>query len=246
MFGKKIFIVIKLNKRLCIILMLLLISLWMMTMAKGHNLQSIFHHGTQQMIVIDPGHGGVDGGTSYGPHLLEKNINLDIALELRKYLKRKNFYVVMTRDKDISLENRSNLNDSRYKRDLDARKRIINDGSENIFVSIHVNAYPENEKVRGIKIFYYPTAEESQSLAKAIGTVVNDSVYKKLLKDNHTKVEIIPNDYYILRETKTPGVLIEAGFITNVQDRKLLNDKKYKKKVAEAIGEGIIRYVINE
>lgn len=226
--------------------MLLIIPLLMITMDKGCHLQSIFYHATQQIIVIDPGHGGVDGGTSYGSQLLEKNINLDIALQLRKYLKRKGFYVVMTRDKDISLEDKSDLNDSRYKRDLDARKRIINDGDENIFVSVHVNAYPENVRARGVKIFYYPTSEESASLAKSICTAVNTIVYKKFLKDDHTKAETIPNDYYILRETKNPGVLIEAGFITNAQDRRLLNNEAYKKKVAEAIGEGINEYFQNK
>lgn len=192
-------------------------------------------------IAIDPGHGGIDGGTGENFGLLEKNINLDISLKLRNYLN-DDFYVIMTREKDVSLENKSGLNSSRYKKDLHARKSIINSNNCALFISVHVNANPYNADTRGVMIFYYKGSKASKLLAKKIKQSVDKLLVKHLHNYAAFKSRVLPNDYYVLKETNCPGVLVEVGFITNNKDRKLLKSKKYREWIAKAISQGVMNY----
>ncbi|EOD01529.1 N-acetylmuramoyl-L-alanine amidase family protein [Caldisalinibacter kiritimatiensis] len=199
-----------------------------------------FRNGT---VVIDPGHGGIDGGAHYKEYLLEKNINLDVALRLKNFLLKQRTRVIMTRDKDVSLEDKSTINDTRYKRDLDARKKIINTNNPDVFVSIHVNANSFSSKARGVVIYYYPGSIEGERLAEEISKAIDCIVYEKYLKYEEIRSKIVAEDYYITRETKVPGVIVEMGFITNPCDRKLFQNNTYKQKIAEAIGWGIMNYL---
>lgn len=196
-----------------------------------------------ETVGIDPGHGGIDTGTYYKNFIFEKNINLDVALEVKKILKSNNLKVIMTREGDISLEDKSGISASRYRRDLDARKSIINNNAD-IFVSIHVNSNPYSPSTRGVLIYHYPGSEEGKKLAEIIGKSIDEIVYEDYLNNTGLRSEVLSDDYYILRETRVPGVLIEIGFITNPQERMLLLSNTYKKKMAEAIGGGIIEYLI--
>jgi N-acetylmuramoyl-L-alanine amidase len=228
------------KKKIVFLLLLFAIGFFFLCDGSGR-LLSMVQGGFYKIVVVDPGHGGIDGGTGDPADLLEKHINLDTGLRLRDALERKNFLVVMTREKDESLEEKSPLNASRYLRDLDARKRIINESGD-VFVSIHVNAQPNQPQKRGVQVYYYPTSEESRKLANEIRLAVNRIVYEKSLKTETLKAEMIPNDYYVLRETSIPGVLVEIGFMTNPEDKKLLTKRSYQKKIAEAITEGIWQY----
>lgn len=209
---------------------------------KGSKVSKIFKYQSNGTIVIDPGHGGIDGGTGDKEGLLEKDINLDVALKLKKELLVEGFKIVMTREKDQSLEEFSNINASRYRRDLDARKSIVNKNDPMVFVSIHVNS-SKKTSAKGIKIYYYPTSSEGKELAENICKSVDINVYKKYLRDDTLKAEVLTEDYFILRETEFPGVLVEIGFITNQEENKLLQDEKYKTKVAFAIKKGILHYL---
>lgn len=220
-----------------------MIAIFVMILLRAQFYKAVFYQGTNKTIIIDPGHGGIDGGTSDSFGLLEKHINLEVSLKLRNRLRNKNFRVIMTRNQDVSLENKSHLNTSRYRKDLDARKKIINNSNGQIFVSMHVNADPISEKTRGVEIFYYPTSKEGEDLARAIADAINRIVYKQFLNEQHVKAKVIGEDYYVLRETKIPGVLIEMGYITNATDRKLLKNEKYKNKMAIAIENGIRKYL---
>lgn len=199
---------------------------------------------TNKTIVIDPGHGGIDGGTSYKNEILEKDVNLDISLKLHKELNGKNINVIMTREEDVSLENRSNLKSSRYRRDLHARKSIINESNGDLFLSIHANSNPRKIETKGVIIFYYKGSDKSKELALKICESIDHILYKNIAGYEEVKTEVLPNDYYILRETNIPGVLIEVGFMTNVDDRKLLKNEKYQRRIAKAISKGVEEYVI--
>ena len=193
-------------------------------------------------IVIDPGHGGIDGGTGDAKDILEKDINLDVGIKLKKELLVEGYKVIMTREKDESLEDFSNINASRYRRDLDARKNIINENQPLAFVSIHVNSSPKPSS-NGVKIYHFPNSTEGRRLAENLKESIDEYVYKKYLKDENLQTEILVEDYYILRETKYPGVLIEIGFITNPEEKKLMKSKKYKEKMAYAIKMGIVEFL---
>ncbi|KJF28602.1 N-acetylmuramoyl-L-alanine amidase family protein [Clostridium aceticum] len=196
-------------------------------------------------VVIDAGHGGIDGGT-YDKNLmlLEKDINLDVALKVQRILELNEINTVLTREKDVSLEGKSNLQSTRHARDLDARRQIIDGSRSNLFVSIHVDAQPKNLNTRGVKIFYNKNSQKDKQIAEEIKKSVDLIVVDEFLNNNSIKTEIAPGNFYVLRATKTPGVLVEIGYITNIEDRELLQQEAYKKHIALAISDGVIRYLI--
>ncbi len=194
-------------------------------------------------VVVDPGHGGIDGGATDRAGLLEKDINLDVSLRIANILKNKHVKALLTRDKDISLDSKSSLKASRHRRDLNARKNIINRTRADIFISIHVDSDPGHPQTRGMIVFYYPESREGQKLAQFIKHSIDIMIYERYLRDASLRTRIRVNDYYILRETRIPGVLIELGFITNPEDKKLLLDINFREKIAEAISCGLVEYL---
>ncbi|WKV08815.1 N-acetylmuramoyl-L-alanine amidase [Thermoanaerobacterium sp. CMT5567-10] len=184
-------------------------------------------------ILIDPGHGGIDGGTSSG-NLLEKNINLEASMILKSKLISHGAKVIMTRDKDVSLENLCNDNDYRHRRDLKARVNMINDNKIDIYLSIHVNAVSNAPYVKGPMVFYSNTNENSKSLAEYIQVSLNVAA----------GVNRNPNiaNYFLLTNAKKTGILVELGFITNINDKNLLQSKEYLSKLSDAIIDGLEKY----
>ncbi|SHK63530.1 N-acetylmuramoyl-L-alanine amidase family protein [Tepidibacter formicigenes] len=237
---KNNFIVVKFNKKYFFIFLILIFlsTIFVFRDYIDAFKPKVFLYST---VVIDPGHGGIDPGTSYNK-LLEKDINLDVSLRIKKVLENKITNVIMTREGDVSLENKSTLNSSRYKKDLHARKNIIDKNKADLFISIHTNSNPDYIADRGVMIFYYKNSSKSKYLAKKLAKSIDENVYKKFLKSN-IKTRVLPQNFYVLRETTSPGVLIEIGFITNSYDRKLLKSKEYKKQIAMAIRNGILDYI---
>ncbi|MDK2985492.1 MAG: N-acetylmuramoyl-L-alanine amidase [Clostridia bacterium] len=233
------FITIKINRYLVITLVIMLIFVSCCKEVVIVFKENLFI----KTVVVDPGHGGIDGGTHDNNGLLEKNINLDVALKLKKILEKENVKIIMTRTSDVSLEDKSDLNSSRYKKDLDARKDIINSSNADVFVSIHVNANPRQLHTRGTIVFYHPKSCKGKELAKTINDSIETTIFKNYLQDDSLKGEVLPQNYFILRETHVPGVLVEIGFLTNPEDKKLLQDEEYKERIAKAIGYGIMKYL---
>ncbi|SMB89299.1 N-acetylmuramoyl-L-alanine amidase [Desulfonispora thiosulfatigenes DSM 11270] len=238
---RSFFIVINLNLRLLLTFSIFLILIMFLGFSNPA-LRAFSNDARDTLIVIDPGHGGIDGGAVHGTEM-EKNINLDFSLKLYEELKDDKFNVVMTRDSDVSLEDKSEITASRYLMDLNGRKSIINNSNAKVFVSIHSDAQPLNLDKRGVTIFYYPTSVESKNVAEEIAQNIDEVVYKKMLKNPELKSTVIPRNLYVLRESSVPGVLIEVGFLTNAEDKKLLVDSKYQEKMALAIKKGLIEYL---
>ena len=234
--------IIKFNKRVLTLAGIILIIILGIVFLNNSRASKIFNYKVKQTIVIDPGHGGIDGGTGDPKDVLEKDINLDIGSKLKKELLVEGFDVVMTREQDESLEDLSDINSSRYRRDLDARKSIINNHEPLVYVSIHVNS-SKSSSARGVKVYHFPSSEEGKELAETIANSVDTYLYGELLKDDNLSSEVLSENFYILRETKYTGVLVEAGFITNPEENRLLKDQKYKEKLAFAIKKGILEYL---
>jgi N-acetylmuramoyl-L-alanine amidase len=197
---------------------------------------------SQKTVAIDPGHGGIDGGTHDRQGLLEKDLNLEVALLLKSWLEEKKIRVVMTRNSDISLEGYSDLQSSRYRRDLDARRDIVNRSAADALISVHVNARPNVPASRGVIVFYYLESEEGKKLAASVTQAIERLVFKRFLKADAARPESAPENFFILREVTVPGCLVELGFITNPEDKKLLQNEEYKKQMAAAMGKGVIDY----
>lgn len=190
-------------------------------------------------IIIDPGHGGIDPGTNDNSGFAEKDVNLQIALKLRELLQSEKAKVEMTRDRDISLDDRNNLSSSRHKRDLLARVEMFNSGKYDLFISIHVNR-SSNPKAMGPITLYGGNLPSSALLASNIQEKLNLLMKEELEVDINRKPA--KEDFFILRHSEIPGVLVETGFISNSREKKLLMDSKYQEKIAKSICRGIADY----
>ena len=184
---------------------------------------------TGKTIVIDPGHGLEDPGTSYG-NVYEKDINLNISLYLEEELGSLGANVILTRDGDYDLST-PNAN-YRKKSDFDNRIKLINESNSDLYISIHLN-YLNNYKYKGPQVFY-------NNDNKALAQIIQNSMNNILNGDRKTKK--IPSDTYMYNKLKLPGVLIECGFLSNKEERELLKTNEYQKKVAKSIALGIMKY----
>jgi N-acetylmuramoyl-L-alanine amidase len=192
-------------------------------------------------IVIDPGHGGVDGGTGFG-EILEKDINLDVSLRLRDLLEKSGAKVIMTRVEDVELGKSERIDRSRYMRDLNFRVDTINNSSADIFISIHTNSNINNPSTRGAIAFYYNSNPKNREIAYIFQNVFNTLEFD--FQGNKYKSHHIPQkgNYYILRNSKIPGIIIETGFLTNRVDRLLLQRDDYKTYLSYVLYRGVVDY----
>lgn len=191
-----------------------------------------------KVILIDPGHGGIDAGASSGD-ILEKTINLDVANYLKGYIEQGGGVVYMTRLEDVNTADPNRPKGETQKMsDLKARKKNIEDYKADIFVSIHMNKFQQSQ-YRGLQVFYDPHSEESKKLGESLQKAVQDVV-----KDGNTrKPKATGDSIYVLKGNSVPSVLIECGFLSNPEEAKLLNTPEYQKKLAWGIYIGIIRYL---
>ena len=189
-------------------------------------------------IVIDAGHGGTDPGKIGINGKKEKDINLQIAKELKKKLEKEGIEVVMTRESDEGLYNSSSRN--KKVDDMKKRCKIIDEAKPVFTISIHQNSYPE-EYVKGAQVFYYGQSQEGKELAE----ILQESMVQQLDKENHRTAKA-NESYYLLKKTESPTGIVECGFLSNSEEAKLLADKDYQKKVAEAIHTGIKKYLKEE
>jgi N-acetylmuramoyl-L-alanine amidase len=192
-----------------------------------------------QIILLDPGHGGPDGGAG-DKDALEKDIALNIAFKLRDYLQQQGALVMMTReeDKDLAAEETKGLS-RRKTEDLRKRLEMINESEADFYVSIHLNAIP-SPKWSGAQTFYASQISENSRAAKFI----QDELRINL--GNTTRKAKPINQVYILKYAKKPGVLVEVGFLSNPTEKASLKEEEYQEKVAASIYKGILRYHSNE
>lgn len=193
-------------------------------------------------IVIDPGHGGIDGGTNDGISFFEKDINLQIATKLKTLLESSKASVSLTRESDISLDGDKSPGSSRHQRDLMSRVSQFNSGNFDIFISIHVNS-SSNTQAIGPIVFFSSKLLQSQILADCIQESLNNHS-KKYLKNEgvHNPKK---SDLYILSNSNIPGVIVETGFISNVMEKSMLEGEEYQMKLAGSIYTGISNYFKN-
>ncbi|WP_408956380.1 N-acetylmuramoyl-L-alanine amidase [Natroniella sp. ANB-PHB2] len=190
-------------------------------------------------IVVDPGHGGIDKGSNY-EDILEKDINLKIGLELKTLLTKQGARVIMTRQSDTALDHQNKTYSNRHKRDLQARVDIINQNQPDLFISLHVNYFGRKFRIRGPIVFYQDHKTKNKVLADKLQTRLNSIEYEGVEMLNNS---ICKGDYYILNNTKYPGVLVEMGFINKEIDRWLLTRQQFQKLLTQQIYRGILDYL---
>ena len=189
----------------------------------------------EKVIVLDPGHGGSDPGMIGVDGLEEKGVNLSVALLLREKLEKKGFTILMTREKDQGLYDETAQN--KKAQDMQRRIALIDETAPVLTVSIHQNSYPDPE-VKGPQVFYYETSEKGKKLAEDIQESLNT-----MLKAERPRKIKGNTSYYLLKRSKGVLVIAECGFLTNPEEASLLQTEEYREKVADALAEGIGRYL---
>lgn len=191
-------------------------------------------------IVLDPGHGGPDGGAVGSDNTVEKDIALQVSKQLQRYLQQAGALVYLTREKDEDLAAEETKGLARRKSE-DIRKRIafIEEKRADFFLTIHLNALP-SERWRGAQTFYYPKFDENSHLAK----MVQAEIRRNMENTNREALEI--NGIYLLKHADIPGALVEIGFLSNVEERELLKQEEYRESMAASIYQGILRYVTED
>lgn len=192
-----------------------------------------------RIIILDPGHGGPDGG-AVGEDVLEKEVALRVAVKLRDYLQQQGALVLLTREDDSDLAKKDTRGYSRRKvEDLKKRVQMINESEADLFISIHLNAIP-SPRWRGAQTFYYGSLIENKRLAKFI-----QAELRRNLENTDRSAKVI-NTVYLLKYARKPGALVEVGFLSNPEERELLASDHYQTQLAASIYKGVLRYFSNE
>lgn len=189
----------------------------------------------EYVVVIDAGHGGIDGGAlGYSKKVYEREINLEIAKKLQSYLQAADIGTVMTRTDNNGLY--GDKSPGFKKRDMLKRKEIIINSNADLVVSIHLNNYSSLTR-KGAQTFFDPSSERGTLAAKKIQEQFNETI------NLHRAYKALKGDYYILNCSKIPSVIAECGFISNPEEEQLLITPRYQDKIAYAIFSGIMSYL---
>ena len=227
------FLVIKKQaiKNILIVLLTFVLAFSILTISKN-----VFATTTEKInytIVLDAGHGGIDGGSEgVVSGVKESELNLKVTKKLEKLLNTFGFNVVLTRTNADGLY--SQLATNKKQDDMKKRKEIIQNAKANMVVSIHMNSFP-NKHERGAQVFYQVGEETSKQLAQTIQNEMIKNLVEAREFCNHS-------DLYILQCTKNPSVVVEGGFLSNPEEEALLITDEYQEKLAYSVFCGILKF----
>ncbi len=187
------------------------------------------------VIVLDAGHGGIDGGCSTADGKTEKGINLNILLSVRDMSKLFGYDVEVTRDRDMSIHDKGVTGIRNQKiSDMENRLEIFNKYPNAVCVSIHQNNF-EDPVYHGAQMFYSDVNPASEDLAY----IMQQKFVANLQPDNQREIKLCGDELYLCYYCSNPTVMIECGFLSNPEEAAKLTDKEYQKKVAFTVFSGI-------
>lgn len=191
-------------------------------------------------ILIDSGHGGMDGGTSSKGGTVEKDINISVAKKLKASLQKNGYQVVMTREDDTGLYSTKGTIRERYREDLKNRCNLKESSNCDLFVSIHLNYFTES-KYYGAQVWY-----SSYKDSAALASILQKNFRLDLDASNNRVPKAAKTSYKILRENDDmPSVIIECGFLSNFDEEQKLKSNEYQEKIASSISKSISEYFTN-
>lgn len=193
---------------------------------------------TNRTVIVDAGHGGIDGGAVGVAGTVEKDINLKVALKLQALLEQSGCAVFMTRTEDTSIHDKgTELEGKRKISDLDNRRKMSESYRADAYVSIHMNTFPKN-KYFGSQVFFatYPPS------SRQLGEILQESINNGIDNGNIRVAKEAVNNIYILSNTKVPSTVVECGFLSNAEEEALLKTEEYQRKLAFCIYSGIVKY----
>ncbi len=190
------------------------------------------------VVVIDAGHGGMDGGCVSIDGVAEKGINLNIALSLKDMLTVMGYQPVCTRESDISIHDEGIEGLSKQKKsDMQNRLELFNKYDGAIAVSIHQNQFTDS-KYSGAQMFYSEKSSDSERLAG----IMKEQFVSLLQPENTRETKPVGDELYLLNNSSNPAVMIECGFLSNQEESLKLQDENYQKQIAFTIFTGLCRY----
>ena len=184
-------------------------------------------------VVIDPGHGGTDPGSiGYKTKIHEDILNLQMSKLLKEKLESAGINVVMTRETDEALIDGAG---KKWKRkEMEARRDLIIKTRPNMVISLHQNSYT-NHSLRGAQVFYDKKSDISKLIAESIQEQFKLNLDKSIKSPS-------PGDYFMLKCSSAPSVIVECGFLSNAEDEKLLLEPAYQEKIIDSIYKGIVNF----
>lgn len=191
-------------------------------------------------VVLDAGHGGMDGGCISVDGTAEKGINLDIALTERELLNIMGFDVKMTREDDRSIYDEGIEGLSKQKQSDMKNRLAMFDSSKNIAISIHQNQFTDS-RFSGAQMFYSRRNSEGERLAGAM----QKQFVSLLQPDNERETKPVDDELYLLDKTDTPAVMIECGFLSNPEEAAKLETEEYRREVSFTIMTGVLEFIIH-
>lgn len=197
--------------------------------------------GPMSIVVLDPGHGGEDGGAVSPDGVEESRINLAVALRVNDLLRFAGQPTVMTREEDVSISTSGDTVRARKASDIRRRVEIVNETENAVLLSIHQNSLPSSVVTHGAQVFW--NGEEG---AEALARVVQDSLNGAINVNNEKQPKRIPDTIYLMRHITAPGILVECGFLSNPEETVHLQDPSYQTKLAAAITAGYLRRLAGE
>lgn len=200
--------------------------------------EQVFQNADQLTVVIDAGHGGMDGGAVGISGVLEKDLNLQVAKKLEKLVTDGGGKALMTRADDVSLHTDQDKTVREQKRsDLNYRRSYAADSGADAFISIHMNKF-EQSQYRGAQIFY-AADQDSKQLAE----MIKKNIVPVSEKSDGREIKKAYDTMFILQQSKLPSVIVECGFLSNPEEETLLTDDAYQQKIAEAIYRGLCEFL---
>ncbi len=235
--GVSLMKLVVVRKEIFLVLPLLILGIVFVFIERNESVPTMYLPITDKVIAIDAGHGGIDPGAVGKQGVNEDEVNLQIALYLRKLIEENGGVVILTRNDGEGLYTEESKT-IREKKNEDLRNRRIevNNSEPDVLLSIHLNSFPQSQYY-GAQTFYKDGCEKS----KALAFIVQEEL-KNVLDKNNKRVPQSRDNIYIIRESEAPAILIECGFLSNPEEERKLNDPKYQQKIAWAIYIGVMRY----
>ena len=190
----------------------------------------------ERCMIIDPGHGGEDGGAISCTGIVESAYNLDISLRLRDLFRLLGYDTQMTRSRDVSIYTKGETLAQKKMSDLKERVRIVSETENALLLSIHQNTFSDS-RYSGAQVFYADT-DGSEALAKQLQSALTETLSQS---GNRTCKK--SSGVYLMEHISCPGVLIECGFLSNPQEEAKLRDPDYQKLLCCAITAAVNQYL---
>ena len=190
---------------------------------------------TMVTVIVDPGHGGVDGGASTADGVLERDLNLEVAQRVRDLLCLTGQRAVLTRTTEEDLHTEGDTIRERKVSDIRNRVALVNGTENGLLLSIHQNSLPSSPSTHGAFVFWNGV-EGGEDLAKALQDALNESINL----GNEKEARQIPDSVYLMNHVTAPGALVECGFLSNPEEAAALQKAAYQTRLAVAITAGVL------